>query len=297
MKRVFFIMLIFLGQCVFWLAGEATAEAAVALKKVGVLELENKTLYPNLGKMGSAAITVHLLKNRSCDILPQEELAAAFEQRGVKPKGVVDPAVVSSIGEAAGLDYIITGSIVGVKAYSTPGYWRQTKFGPQYVQGNSGSSANLELMMIDAKTAQIVWMGKVEGRVSGTTAYADAIEDGGYQTVRQLYRFMPLQGSIVGVVGEKYKIDLNMNDAIGNGDLLSPAFPAAPTPAAGAEKKQAVILKVVEVNDTYCIAEVKKGNAEVLKEVKVGTLVSKHFKTVRGVLGARKTESLKQTAK
>ena len=285
-KQMLISLIIF--QCLMLLTSIALAEPPQTPKKIGVLEFENKTKEPKLGTLASAAIMVHLLKTKSSEVIDLETLTQAFVQRGEPARGVIDPAIAASVGKDQGLDYIIMGNVVSASAYTTPGYWLPTAYGPVFVMGQSGCSVKFEALMVDVKTAQIVWTETYAGNAGGTTDLSAAIADGGYQTARRIYRFTPLQGTIIKIDGEKIYINLSSNNGIVTDDSFSPVIPGTPTPAAGEEKKQSVLLKVTEVSDTYCVAELKKGT---LKDVPIGTTVSKHFKLTPVKAGARKTGS------
>jgi len=282
------LIVLIIFQCLILLTNVTFAEPPLTPKQIGVLELENKTKDPKLGNLASAAIMVHLLKTKSSEVMDLEPLTQAFVQQGAPAKGIVDPAIVASIGKSQGLEYIIMGNVVSTSSYITPSYWLPTTYGSIFIMGQSGCSATLEVMMVDVKTAKIVWAETYDGKVTGTTDLSAAIGDGGYQTARRIYKFTPLQGTIIKIDGEKIHIDLSTNNGIANGDLFSPVIPGTPTPAAGEEKKQSVILKVIEVGDTYCVAEFKKGNA---KDIQIGTTVSKHFRITTNTSVVRKAES------
>ena len=285
-KQMLIVLIIF--QCLILLTNVTFAEPPLTPKKIGVLELENKTKDPKLGNLASAAIMVHLLKTKSSEVIDLETLTQAFVQQGAPAKGIVDPAIVASIGKAQGLEYIIMGNVVSTSSYTTLGYWLPTAYGPIFIMGQSGCSATFEVMMVDVKTAQIVWTETYDGKVTGTTDLSAAIGNGGYQTARRIYKFTPLQGTIIKIDDEKIHIDLSTNNGITNGDLFSPVIPGIPSPAAGEEKKQSIILKVIEVGDTYCVAELKKGKA---KDIQIGTTVSKHFRITTNTSVVRKAES------
>lgn len=271
----------------------SAAEVPSVPKKIGVLELDNKTIQPRLGNLAAAAMMVHLLKLNSCDIVDQDVLNQTFEQLGQRPKGVVDPAIASAIGSKIGLDYIIMGNIVSAESRYRPGYWNQTKYGPQYVQPTYFCSAKFEVMLLDVKESRIIWNETYIGRSNATTDLEAAMEDGGYQTARRIYQFIPLLGSITQIDGNKFHINLGLANGIKNGDLFSPSVPNVPT--VGKEKKAepAFVLKVIEVNDTDCIAVLSKGK---LTDIKPETVVSKQFRTDKGLLGFRKAVDLKKSS-
>jgi hypothetical protein len=274
------ILPLLLGICLLLLPSLIFAEFAespLVPKKIGVLELENKTRFPLIGSPAADAIMVYLLQAKSCDVIEREYLNQAFIQDGLKPKGVMDPASVSSVGKKLGLDYILMGSIVSAQAQTTPAHWQQVRMGsmmvPQWVQGYSSSSAKFEVMMVDVKTSQIVWHGNYTG-YSRTADVLDALKDGGHETVHRMYKFIPLQGSITKVENGKVYIDLGKINGIAPKDtfILVKSSNSANTDN-NAENKKSVKLKVVEVSDSSCIAVLKDDTTV----IEIGNTVIKSF--------------------
>lgn len=270
--------ILLLSICLFLLPNMIFAESPLVQKKVGVIELENKTKFPLVGSPGADAITAYLLKAKSCDVIERDYLSQAFIQDGLKPKGVMDPAIVSTIGMKLGLDYILMGSIVSARAETTPAHWQQVQMGkmmvPQFVQGYSSSSAKLEVMMVDVKTSQIVWSGNYTGH-SNTANVLDALQDAGHETVHRIYNFIPLQGSITKVEKGQIHIDLGKVNGIAPKDtlILAVSNNSANTDDKKENKKK-VKLKVTEVSDSSCIAVLKDDDTV---NIEIGNIVIKSF--------------------
>lgn len=269
------------------------AEAPFTPKKIAILNLENATVYPQLGNLASAAIMVHLLKTSSCEIMDQDVLNQAFLQQGQDPNGIIPPDIVSAVGAKLNLDYVIMGSVGSATSYYRAGYWRQTKYGPQYTPPSASCSAAFNIMMIDVQTSKIIWHESFPGASNSTTELQAAMEDGGYQTARRIYPFIPLLGSITQAEGNKFHINLSHANGIRAGDLFSPADSAPPSSDKKKKAAPSIVLKVVEVGDTDCVAVLTKGKAA---DIQPGTTVSKHFRTSKGLFGIRKAESLKQNS-
>jgi len=269
------ILPLLVGICLLLLPSLIFAEIAESPsvpKKIGVLELENKTRFPLIGSPGADAIMVYLLQAKSCDVIEREYLNQAFIQDGLNPKGVMDPASVSSVGMKLGLDYILMGSIVSAQAQTTPAHWQQVRMGnmmvPQWVQGYSSSSAKFEVMMVDVKTSQIVWHGNYTG-YSRTANVLDALKDGGHETVHRMYNFIPLQGLVTKV--ENAKVSINLGKI--NGIAPKDTFILKSSNSAKTDNKKSIKLKVVEVSDSSCIAELKDDTTIVA----IGNTVIKSF--------------------
>jgi hypothetical protein len=253
------------------------AESPALPKKIGVLEFENKTQFPLIGSPAADAIMVHLLQAKSCDVIEREYLNQTFIQNGLKPKGVMDPAIVSSIGTQLGLDYILMGSIVSAQTHTTPAHWQQVKMGkmmvPQFVQGYSYSNAKFEAMMVDVKTSQIVWNESYTGH-SGNADILDALKDGGHETIHRIYKFIPLQGSITKIESGKIYINLGKENGIVPKDTFILAKLDNSTRADNkTESKKTIKLKVIEVSDSSCIAVAKDDTAV----IETGNTVVKSF--------------------
>lgn len=252
------LLLLAIGICLVLLPNLGFAEAPLVPKKIGVLELENKTQFPLAGELAADAIMVHLLQAKSCDVIEREYLNQTFIQNALKPKGVLDPALVSSVGNQLGLDYILMGSVAAAKTNTTPARWQQVKMGqmrvPQFVPGYSNSYADFEVMLVDVKTSKIVWNGNYTG-TSSTADVRDAVKDGGRQTVRRIYSFIPLQGSVTKIDGNKIHINLGKENGIGPKDTFTLAKQNQ-----AIDSKKATKLKVLEVSELSCIAMLKDTN-------------------------------------
>ncbi|SFL56268.1 CsgG/HfaB family protein [Pelosinus propionicus] len=263
------LLLLAVGICLLLLPNLSFAEAPIAPKKIGVLELENKTQFPLTGESAADAIMVHLLQAKSCDVIEREYLNQTFIQNGLQPKGVIDPAIISSVGNQLGLDYILMGNIVSAKTKTTPARWQQVKMGqmrvPQLVPGYSNSYADFEVMLVDVKTSKIVWNGNYTGS-SGTADVRDALKDGGRQTVRRIYNFIPLQGSITKIDGNKIHINLGKENGIGPKDTFTLAKQNN-----AIDSKKPTKLKVLEVSELSCIAILKDTN----RVIETGDIVIK----------------------
>lgn len=294
MKKLLLLFVLILHLLVMSSATVFAETSPTVPKKIGVLELDNKTIHPQLGKLAAAAMMVHLLKVNSCDIMDQEVLKETFLDQGQSAKGIVDPAIASSIGLKLGLDYIIMGNVVSANSHYQAGYWIKTKAGPQFVQPSYSCSGKFEVMMLDVKSSQIVFHETFTGSSNQTTDLQAAMEDGGYQTARRIYKFIPLLGTITQIEGSNFHINLNEVNGIKKGDLFSPYNPNIIIDGKDKKAGPSVVLKVIEVNETDCVAVLSKGNPN---DIKLGTSVSKHFRTEKGMFGNRKTESLKQNSK
>lgn len=237
-------------------------------KKIGVIEFENQIVRDGaLGGAAADAITASLLKINSTDVIERAYLNEAFTQNGVtRVKGVIDPVMVSTVGASLGLDYVIMGNVVGASTRTTPAHWVQVKMGkmsvPQYVAGHSSSNAKIDIMLIDVKTAKVVFTEKINGS-SANASVLDALLDAGRVGVKHVYKFMPLQGVVTKLEGDKVFLNLGKENKI---DVKNKFMVEG-----SVNGKEPLWLEVVKVNDTDCAAVVK-GNGGI---VKVGDVATK----------------------
>lgn len=240
-------------------------------KKIGVIEFENQVSRYVLGGAAADAITASLLQVNSADVLDRAYLSKEFIQNGItRTKGIIDPVMVSTAGAGLGLDYVIMGNVIEAKSSSTPAHWVQVRMGrmsvPQFVPGYSSSNTKIDMMLVDVKTAKIVFTEKIYGS-SATASVLDALLDAGRTGVRHIYKLIPLKGVVTKVEGDKIFINLGKENKI----YVKNKFVVEDRFSEKGDGKEALRLEVVQVNETDCVVVVQ-GNSGI---VKVGDIVTR----------------------
>ena len=145
---------------------------------------------------------------------------------------------------------------------------------------------------MDVKNGHIAWSDQ-----SAITNYNEdintALSEAAYDSVRKIYKFIPLQGYVLKAEGSQYIIDLGKQDNISNGDILevNGTGSAMRHPVTGeliVLKRNIGELEVIEVLDDLCVAKLKmKDDGKDLRSsIQPGDTVTKKLrKKPKGLLG------------
>lgn len=261
-------------------------------KKIGVLTLKNDSNYSQFGSIAAETITADLSKLKSCIVVERNELSSVFAEQSFGAKGYIDEASVTELGGILGLNYLLMGSVDGDLVKEAGHYSYNKKHNRnEWVDGSSKSTVVLTLKLIDVQNGQIVWSEQ-----TAVTNYDDninnALAEAAYDSVRKIYKFIPLQGYIIKSEADQYVIDLGSNHNVTVGDIfeVNSANSTIRHPVTGqliVMKKSAGELEVTEVFDSICVAKVKdSGDAKGRKDIQPGDAVVKKLKKKsRGFLG------------
>jgi hypothetical protein len=296
MRRLFFIAVI-LCLCLTLFTGTTFAQDPFVTKRIGVLELENKSRYPGMGGIAADAVFVHLLRTQTFEVMDRALLEEAFKQRGTQPKGIVDPVFASSIGNAMGLDYILMGTVSKVNYTKSSGYWQTDSRGIRtWVNGYEYSDATVDIAIIDVKTAQIAYTTTVNGH-GNTANVLTAIEDAGFDAAAAAYyKYAPIQGAVSKVENDKVYIDIGKASGIKLGDhfiIVKSAAEEAADTKKGRKNIFSVLtnkdtsLKVIEINDQQCVALLKHPNKKY--PISPGRLVNKRLERTHAPITKQNT--------
>lgn len=227
-------------------------------KKVGVLEFENQTKKAALGSAAADSIMARLMYLGSTEVLDRSYFLKEIAANGSKQtKGIFDPAWISAVAEKFNLDFVIMGNVTSSYSQTTPSRWTQVKMGqcyvPQFVPGYSSSSVDLEVLLLDVHSAKIVATEKIHS-TSSTESVIDAMGNAGDDTVKRIYRFIPLQGKITKIEGERVTINLGKLNQV----FAKMQFTLDQTTTQ--EQKKLPRMEVVSVSDQECIAVLKNKN-------------------------------------
>ena len=262
------------------------------VKKIGVLALNNDSRYNQFGSIAAETITADLTKLKSCVVVERNELSRVFAEQSLGAKGYISEASVTELGGILGLDYLLMGS-ADADVVKEPGhyYYNKKRNRNDWVEGTTKSTVVLTLKLIDVKNGQIVWSDQ-----TAVTNYSDdisgALSEAAYDSVRKIYKFIPLQGYIIKSEADQYIIDLGTNHNVTVGDIfeVNSASSTLRHPVTGeliVMKKNAGEIEVTEVFDSICLAKVKDADdAKVKKDIQPGDAVVKKLKKKpRGFLG------------
>lgn len=275
------------------LVASTASAAANTTKKIGVLPFKNDSPYNQFGVMAAEMITADLVNLKSCTVVERTELSRVFAEQARSAQGFIDEATATELGGILGLDYLLLGSADSAIA-KEPGHYYYNKRNQrnEWVEGSTTCTVALTLKLVNVKNGQIAWSDQ-----TAVTNYDEdinkALSEAAYDSVRKIYKFIPLQGYVIKVEGNQYIIDLGTNDNVAAGDILevNGASNAIRHPVTGelmVMKRNIGELEVVEVLDTMCVAKLKNNDdsKELRGSIQSGDAVIKKLKKKpRGFLG------------
>lgn len=262
------------------------------LKKIGVLKLKEGSRYNQFGSIAAETITANLAKLKSCIVVERNELSKVFAEQSLGARGYISEASAVELGGILGLDYLLMGSADG-DSVKEPGhyYYNKKRNRNEWIEGTKKTTVVLTLKLIDAKNGQIVWSDQ-----TSITNYNDdvnsALAEAAYDSVRKIYKFIPLQGYVIKSEATQYVIDLGTNHNVTVGDIfeVNSASSTMRHPVTGeliVMKRNAGEITVTEVFDSVCIARFKESDEKkVSQDIQPGDIVIKKLKKKpRGFLG------------
>ncbi|MDD4599525.1 hypothetical protein SDC9_03965 [bioreactor metagenome] len=265
---------------------------ANSTKRIGVLTLNNDSSYTQFGSIAAETITADLAKLKSCVVVERNELSSVFAEQSFGAKGYIDEATVTELGGILGLNYLLMGSVDCDSVKERGHYYYNKKHKRnEWIDGTQKTTVMLTLKLIDVKNGHIVWSDQ-----SSVTNYNDDINitlaEAAYDSVRKIYKFIPLQGYIIKNDAGQYIIDLGTNHNVTTGDIfeVNSVNSTIHHPVTGeliVMKKNVGELKVTEVFDSICAAKIKDSDDEkAMENIQPGDIVVKKLKKKpRGFLG------------
>ena len=228
-----------------WLPVPALA-SSFAPPAVGVLYITGNN--SRINEECVEALSSNLGKIKSIYPVERMKLAQVFSEQKLQCDGIV-AALSDSAVQAVGLNYVLIGN---VNVQNSDLY---SKNGTTYQR-----TVTLNLRLVDASQdiGRVVWSGQDTSTCFSQDA-TQAADEAVYDCMRQLYNFLPVKGCILKTSGERYYVDLGINDGIQKDDTLEARskgeviiHPLTGKPMEIGEN--AGKLKVVEVYDDYSIA-------------------------------------------
>jgi len=152
---------------------------AQARPRVAVIQLENRAGWW-LGQLGPAAadiLTTALVTSGEFSVIERERLNAILAEQGFQMTGAVSQDQVTQIGQMAGVEYLITGSITRFSVNTRGATFRG--FGAAVTEAESA----LNIRAINTRTGEIVAAVQGEGKkrlVSVETTNAEYSETAGF---------------------------------------------------------------------------------------------------------------------
>lgn len=289
-KCMYRILLVCVCLALFSNAALASTDTT---KKIGVLPFKNDSRFQEFGVMAAEMLTADLVNLKSCTVVERTELSRVFEEQKRGAQGLLDETTATELGGILGLDYLLLGSVDGSIARE-PGHYYYDKKQQRniWMKGTAKSNVSLTLKLVNVKNGHIVWSDQ-----SAVTNYdediAAALSEAAYDSIRKIYKFIPLQGYVLKAEGSRYFIDLGTNHNIAKGDVfeVNGTSNTLRHPVTGeliVMKRNIGELEVVEVLDNLCIAELKDNddNKNFGNSIRAGDAVTKKLrKKPRGFLG------------
>lgn len=294
MTKKLFLCLVVAFLCIAIIPDVLLAQANVSQKKIGVLRLKNDTHFNQFGQTAADVLTADLVKLKSCTVIERGELDRVFAEQLLGAQGFLDPATISDLGGILGLDYLLMGTVSG-GVTTTGGYYEYNKKKQQkvWIAESHKNTIHLILRLVDVKNGQIVWSEQ-----KSVTNYNNdinaSLEEAAYDSIRTIYKFIPLQGYVLKAEGNKYFIDLGTDDNIVVNDTLvvTGTSDGIRHPVTGElimMKKNIGILQVTEVYENMCTAVAKlnrDGAQEIYGKISDGDSVTRELRRKpRGFLG------------
>jgi len=269
------------------------ANVSTSQKKIGVLRLKNDTDFSHFGQTATDALAADLVKLRSCSVIERGELERVFAEQRLGEQGFLDPATVSNLGGILGIDYLLMGTVSGgITTEEGHHTYNERKKRREWVGESSQNTVNLILKLVDVKNGQIVWTEQKTIKNYNNDINA-SLGEAAYDSIRAIYKFIPLQGYVLKREGNKYFIDLGTDNNINVNDTLvvNGTSDAMRHPITGeliSMKKNIGFLKVIEVSENMCIAvpRLKDDTPELYGKVNDGDSVTRELRNKpRGFLG------------
>src|SRR3989338_3444063 len=146
-KRVLLVLLallLFLGFSCSHAQYEAQPFSLSRKAAVAVLPFSNLTSYPRAGHIVAEVMTVQLAKKKEILVVDHSSVAAALKEKKMKLSRSLAQARFTDIGNAANLQYILTGSVTEYR------YTRGVAEGP---------AVAFQVKLIATPTGKVVWRG------------------------------------------------------------------------------------------------------------------------------------------
>ena len=275
------------------LLSSIASAGANTTKKIGVLPFKDDSRFNQFGITAAEMITADLVNLKSCTVVERTELSRLFEEQKLGAQGFLDEATATELGGILGLDYLLLGSADGYIS-KEPGhyYYNKKHQRNEWVDGTTKCDVTLTLKLVNVKNGQIAWSDQ-----TSITNYNEdinaALSEAAYDSVRKIYKFIPLQGYVIKVESNQYIIDLGTNHNVSKGDVLevNGASNAMKHPVTGeliVMKRNIGELEVIDVLDTMCVAKLKSNDDDnqLRNSIQPGDSVTKKLrKKPRGFLG------------
>ncbi len=252
---ILYLVGIFISGNIFFPA-RGLASSEEHLPKIGIMEFRNSSSVSDLGDVAVESVTADLLKMNTCEVIERRRLHDLLKEQSFDLSGAVDSNSAAQMGKILGLDYLLMGSVSG-ETTTHPGYYVTDKNGKSYWNNAwNTSSVGLSLSLVSVETGKIVWSNK---NSSSGVELGDALSPAVYNVMRDFYTFMPAQGYVVKVEGNKFWIDLGSQENVTVKDRISVTREgeAIIHPITGKVIKQIktiAVLEVTEVMDNLAIA-------------------------------------------
>jgi len=270
------------------------ANDGISQKKIGVLRLKNDTNVNHFGQTAADVLTADLAKLKSCSVIERGELDRVFAEQRLGAQGFLDPETVSDLGGILGLDYLLMGTVSGgITTKEGHPEYNKKKQRREWVAESSQNTVNLILKLVDVKNGQIVW-SEQKSVTNYNNDINTSLEEAAYDSIRAIYKFIPIQGYVLKGEGNRYFIDLGTDNNIAVNDILvvNGTSDAIRHPITGElifMKKNIGVLRVKEISKNMCIAVPKlreDGTPELNGKVNDGDSVTRELrKKGKGFLG------------
>ncbi len=279
-KRFFQIIALFVF--IFILSGNLIGEAAV--KKVAIGRFVDGT-NSRFGELACAnlesIIFSGIVQNKNFEVVERSNLDQVLRELGLQNSGIIDGEQAIEIGQMAGSDYMLMGTVINAEAvnftnFIYDGLKGKVTFEMHLVDNRTGSVLSSELVSgtSSAMTSQqlnaITDTNYIKDRfrVNPDNLIADACQDVGGQIIERMNSLNPLTGIVVQVNNKEVYLDLGYEDGVREKDKYTVYREGKPitNPVTGeiitVEKEKLAVLEIKKVQMGYSIAEIDKKKKE-----------------------------------
>lgn len=268
---------IILGLWMVFVFGCVEASPQTGFDKPAISVLSIMGQESGLNEQAAASLMSTLGQLRSVRTVERSRLPQLFSEKRLTDSGIVQ-ALSNRSMQAIGIDYGIIGDLSMYTNYILIGGSYQLQY-----------TAVLQVRLVDAQhqVGQVLWSAQDQSTSLNDNGVG-AINEACYDVVRKLYeqRF-PIKGTVIAVKGTDIYVDLDATDGVEKKDVLfvKSGEQVIYHPKTGEQitiGNNSAELRIREIQDGYCIAELKNGS-----RIGVGASVQKRICGKPRILGLR----------
>ena len=261
--------------------------------RVAVLDLEYKARTAHgdwlIGEGVADMLTTSLVKSGKFDVMERKKINALLAEQKLGMSGLTTPESAAKAGKILGVEYIITGSVneFGQKNESAKAFGLTVN--------NLTARVAMDIRIIQVETSRISISEKGIGEEFSAGVAIDnpnllptdiefgskgfdetiigkatgkAVEDA-VKKISSKFDNVPLEGKIIKVLDAKVYINLGKDSGVAIGQIFEITRPGEELidpdsgESLGSEDEKVGTVKVTEIKDKYCVAEITDGKGSI----------------------------------